>query len=610
MSWPVLTVTIKYEHDVVAARRRARQIAGLLGFEAQDQSRIATAVSEIARNAFNYADGGRVEFHVEGEAAPQTLLVEVKDHGPGIAELESVLLGQYRSATGMGLGIMGARRLMDVCEISSSRESGTNVLMKKTLPKRAPLVTIERLRALADQLASERPQGPLEEIQQQNGELLRLLDELRRRQDDLERLNRELEDTNLGVIALYAELDEKASDLRRADETKSRFLSNMSHEFRTPLNSIMALTQLLLSRTDGDLTEEQDKQVSFIRKGAATLLEMVGDLLDLAKIKAGKVDVSPSEFTVENVFGALRGVFRPMLANKSVDLIFEEVGDIPALDTDEGKVTQILRNFISNALKFTECGEVRVRAVLTAEGDNVTFYVADTGIGIAAADQDRIFEEFTQVENPLQRYAKGTGLGLPLSRRLARLLGGDVAVESEIGVGSTFSATIPVRYSTKERELGAPAKGERLETPRAESRLLLIDDEESARYLIKKMLGRSPWLVDEAESGEEGIRKAREARPNLILLDLKMPGLSGVETLSRLKSDPLTSQTPVVIVTSQTLTSGEREDLMARAQAILSKEGLSQEGLVDAIMRATGGPNKETQAGISAKSSVKGNVKR
>src|SRR5499427_11089061 len=148
MKWPVLTVTVKYEHDVVAARRRARQIAGLLGFESQDQSRIATAVSEIARNAFNYAEGGRVEFQVEGEATQQSLLIEVKDRGPGIADLESVLLGQYQSATGMGLGIMGARRLMDECEISSSRGSGTNVHMKKNLPKRTPIVTAERLRAL------------------------------------------------------------------------------------------------------------------------------------------------------------------------------------------------------------------------------------------------------------------------------------------------------------------------------------------------------------------------------------------------------------------------------------------------------------------------------
>src|SRR5499426_4039610 len=500
MRWPVLTVTIKYEHDVVAARRRARQIAGMLGFEAQDQSRIATAVSEIARNAFNYAEGGRVEFQVEGEATQQSLLIEVRDQGPGIAELESVLQGEYRSDTGMGLGITGARRLMDACEIRSSRESGTNVLMKKTLPKKAPVVTVERMRALADQLASERPQSPLEEIQQQNGELMRLLDELRRRQDDLERLNRELEDTNLGVIALYADLDEKASALRRADEMKSRFLSNMSHEFRTPLNSIMALTKLLLNRSDGDLTEEQEKQVSFIRKGSEELLEMVGDLLDLARIEAGMVEVRPSEFTVENLFGALRGLFRPMLANKAVDLIFEEPGGIPSLRTDEGKVTQILRNFISNALKFTERGEVRVRGTLAAEGDDVTFYVSDTGVGIAAADRARIFEEFTQVENPLQRHAKGTGLGLPLCRKLARLLGGDVAVESEIGVGSTFSLTIPARFSEEEKKPEPSAKGERLETLRSKSRLLLIDDEESARYLIKKMLGRLPWLVDEAAS--------------------------------------------------------------------------------------------------------------
>src|SRR5262245_20514478 len=605
MRWPILTVTIKYEHDVVAARQRARQIAGLLGFDAQDQSRIATAVSEIARNAFNYADGGRVEFQVEGEPTQQTLMIEVKDQGSGIADLESVLLGQYRSPTGMGLGIMGARRLMDVCEISSSRDSGTTVLMRKNLPKRAHLVTSERMRALSDQLASGRPQTPLDEVQQQNGELLRLLDELRRRQDDLERLNRELADTNLGVIALYAELDEKASDLRRSDELKSRFLSNMSHEFRTPLNSIMALSQLLLSRSDGDLTEEQEKQVGFIRKGAGMLLEMVGDLLDLAKIEAGKVEVHPAEFTVENMFGALRGVFRPMLTNMAVNLIFEGVGGIPSLDTDESKVTQILRNFISNALKFTERGEVRVRASHEAEGEMVTFYVSDTGIGIAAADQNRIFEEFTQVENPFQSRYKGTGLGLPLSRKLATLLGGAVAVESEVGVGSTFSATIPVRYSAGERELKAAPGGERFEPRRSESRLLLIDDDESARYLIKKMLGGSPWTVDEASSGEEGIRRARESTPNMILLDLKMPGLGGFETLSRLKDDPLTRDTPVVIVTSQTLTHGEREGLMARAHAILSKEGLSQDGLLAAITQATARRDQEGRPETSAKSSVK-----
>jgi CheY-like chemotaxis protein len=382
----------------------------------------------------------------------------------------------------------------------------------------------------------------------------------------------------------------------------------MSHEFRTPLNSIIALSQLLLSRTDGDLTEEQEKQVGFIRKGAAALLEMVGDLLDLAKIEAGKVEVHSSEFTVENLFSALRGVFRPMLTNKAVDLIFEEPAGIPELATDEGKLTQILRNFISNALKFTERGEVRVRASLADESDDVTFQVYDTGIGISAADQDRIFEEFTQVENPLQRHAKGTGLGLPLCRRLATLLGGDVTVDSKLGVGSTFSVTIPERYSAGEKEPAAPVKGERLEIPRSERRLLLIDDDESARYLIKKLLG-PPWLVDEAASGEAGVRMAHEKPPDLILLDLKMPGLSGFETLSQLKGDPKTSETPVIIVTSQILTPGEREDLMVRANAILSKEGLSQDQLLEAIMRTTGARKKKGQA-KSATLPGRGNNKR
>jgi CheY-like chemotaxis protein len=316
------------------------------------------------------------------------------------------------------------------------------------------------------------------------------------------------------------------------------------------------------------------------------------------------VEVNPSEFTVENLFSALRGVFRPMLANKSVNLIFEEVDGIPALYTDEGKLSQIMRNFISNALKFTESGEVRVRAALASEGDHVTFYVADTGIGISAADQIRIFEEFTQVENPLQNRSKGTGLGLPLSRRLATLLGGDVAVESEVGAGSIFSVTIPARYSTGEIEPKTP-RGKRFETPRSESRLLLIDDDEAARYLIKKMLVGLQWPVDEASSGEEGIRRAREAQPSLILLDLKMPGLSGFETLNMLKNDPLTSKTPVVIVTARKFAAGEREDLMARANAILSKEGLSQEELVAAVMEATGRRNEEALAAVSAKSRVK-----
>ncbi len=183
---------------------------------------------------------------------------------------------------------------------------------------------------MAAQLAGEGPQDAFQELQHQNQELLKAMEEIRTRQIELTRLNRELEDTNRGVVALYAELDEKADHLRRADELKSRFLSNMSHEFRSPLNSILALSGLLLDRSDGELTAEQEQQTEYIRKAARDLLDLVNDLLDLAKVEAGKVEAKPLEFRVADLFAALRGMLRPLLLNQAVDLVFEDVDQIPA----------------------------------------------------------------------------------------------------------------------------------------------------------------------------------------------------------------------------------------------------------------------------------------
>ena len=258
------------------------------------------------------------------------------------------------------------------------------------------------------------------------------------------RLNTELEDTNRGVVALYAELDERAEQLRQASELKSRFLSNMSHEFRTPLNSILALSRLLMDRTDGPLTVEQERQVTYIRRSAESLTELVNDLLDLAKVEAGKLEIRPSYFTIGELFGALRGVMKPLQQNDAVDLIFEDVTDCPPLFTDEAKLAQILRNLISNALKFTERGEVRVAAAFDSETRQCRLEVLDTGIGIAPEDQEVVFQEFSQVANTLQYRAKGTGLGLPLSRRLAELLGGTLTLRSTPGTGSTFTLCIPM----------------------------------------------------------------------------------------------------------------------------------------------------------------------
>ena len=257
-------------------------------------------------------------------------------------------------------------------------------------------------------------------------------------------LREELAETNQGVVALYAELDDHALRLKEASELKSRFLSYMSHEFRTPLGSIRSLARILLDRLDGPLSGEQEKQVQFIQDAVTELTEMVGDLLDLAKVEAGRVTISPAWFEMVDLFSALRGMFKPILSSESVSLVFEEPIGVPALYTDDKKLAQILRNFISNALKFTSEGEVRVTASMP-DSDHVTFAVADTGIGIAAQYLDALFQDFVQIDAPIQKKLRGTGLGLSLSKKLAILLGGNVHVTSIVGTGSVFSVTIPLR---------------------------------------------------------------------------------------------------------------------------------------------------------------------
>src|SRR3954462_7122542 len=503
MSIPLLSVRIHHEHDIVAARQRARQIAAALGFDPTEQTRIATAVSEIARNAYAYAGGGRVEYSVEGDTAPQLLIVTVSDKGGGIANLNDVLTGRYRSRTGMGLGIVGTRRLMDHFAIETG-DKGTTIALKKMLPRRTPLPA-SALTEIADSIAAERPKGPVEEVQQQNQELLQTLDALRARQEELERVNRELEDTNRGVVALYAELDERADHLRRADELKTRFLSNMTHEFRTPVNSILALTTLLAERLQS--APDDKDEVYYIRKSAQQLSDIVNDLLDLAKVEAGKIEVRPAPFEVQSLFGALRGMLRPLLMNHSaLSLVFEEPDGLPPIFSDESKVSQILRNFISNALKYTEAGEVRVAAQLTPERDAVVFLVADTGIGIPADHLGRVFDEFVQIENPLQRRSKGSGLGLPLSKRLAELLGGRIEVQSVLGEGSTFSVIVPLIYRDATKAAPIALHADRLP-------VLVIEDSDEDMLLYERALNGTRYQVLPARSAAAAMTALDALRP-------------------------------------------------------------------------------------------------
>ena len=535
-------------------------------------------------------------------------------------------------------------------------------------------------------------------------ELAGLHRERERSQSELQRLNREIAESGRGMAALYEELDESKTSLQVAADTRDRFVSTMSHELRTPLSSIIGLTKLLLSRIDGDLTSEQEKQIGFIRKSADELLELVNDLLDLSKVEAGKLRLRPSLTSVDDLFSTLRGQLRALtVGNPRVRLVFEDVPDVPVLRTDEGKIAQVLRNLVSNALKFTERGEVRVSA--RRGGENaVVFEVCDTGVGIAKEDLERVFEEFAQIDNPLQKRAKGTGLGLNLSRRLARLLGGDLTVRSTLGAGSTFTLTVPAihpeaieidrmeerghrlqpgrspvlvleddpqtlflyeRYlagsgfqvvparsveqarvllqtirpaamvldvfldgetswqflsemkrdpktcdiptlvvtvmdrERKARALGADEfyvkpidkdwllrKLRSISSKGPAEKVLVIDDDEVARYLLRRLLSDTDYQLLEADDGVEGVKLAREFVPDVIFLDFVLPSMTAFEVLDELKSDPTTRSIPVIVSTSRQLDAHERERLAQGTVAIVTKDKLSREVAITRIREA------------------------
>ena len=571
MSLRILAVRLGGEEDVVVARQTAREVARELGFDGQDQIRIATTVSELARNAVSYAREGRVEFVLEQGDDARALAVHVTDKGPGIGDLDAVLAGRYRSSTGMGMGILGARRLMDRFEIETGAQ-GTSVLVAKRLPRNAPRVAEAALAAIADRIARTRP-GSAHELRQQNAELMQAMQELQARTEELEQLTAELENTNRGVVALHGELEATAAELRRTSDLKTRFLSNISHEFRTPLNSILGLSRLLLDRTDGTLSDEQDRQLRYITAAATGLGDLVNDLLDIAKVEAGKVDVTPTRFSVMDLFGALRGLLRPLRTSERVELVFEEPSGVPLMVSDEGKITQILRNFIANALKYTTDGEVRVSVQFVAP-DRMLFCVRDTGIGIAKEHHDRIFEEFEQVPHPLQARSKGTGLGLPLSRRLAALLKGRVAVDSEPGRGSSFFLEVPVDLT----EVAADAEVKSAARTDARPRVLIADDEEAFRYVMRRMIDPARFDVVESCDGEEALELAKGLLPDVIILDLNMPKRDGYGVLDELGRFAATADIPVVVSSSLVLSQRDRARL-GRSHAIMPKGTLSSETL-------------------------------
>lgn len=578
------SVELAHEQDVVLARQRARKVAELLGFDFQDQVRIATATSEIAREGRHA--GGRARLSLCADPDKGLLLVQLQQPAEPGWDRSGV---EFRSRE----GIVAAQRILGPASVAPAEGSAVWTFVRALSGRKR--WDAHSLSDLAGAIACAPAGSLLQEFQVQNEELLESLQESRRYQAELAQVNRELEETNRGVLALYAELEEQAQSLSRTNEQKTRFYSSISHEFRTPVTSILSLSQILLDRLDGELTAEQERQISLIRRCGQNLLEWVNDLLDLARADSGRMEVRPTTFSAYDLMTSLRGIMRPLAVNKDVKLVFEDGVDLQqvVLYSDEGKLSQVLRNLVSNALKFTERGEVRVSVDLSEPpAGSVGFVVRDTGIGIASQDLQRIFDEFVQIDSPMQRKARGTGLGLPLSRRLASLLGGEIRVSSVPGEGSLFELVIP-RKLGKRAAADEPAESApNVAAPRPQDRalVLIVDDDEASRYLLRQALLKLAVEVREAGDGFEALGQAEELVPQAIILDLGMPGLSGFDVLEALRQAPPTRSIPIVIYTSQGPEIESDSRLKDQALTILHKpdgeQGPPLEEIRGALVRA------------------------
>jgi signal transduction histidine kinase len=440
-------VVLAADADVFTARHLGRDLATSRGLDRIDATRFATAISELAREAAA-GEGGRLAFGVRRD-------------GGLVATVWAVGLGADHPS------VRSAARLVD--SLSHESVAGRDVVvLTKTSVAGVTDTELHRMRELA---AVHVPVNPFEELRQQNAELVTLLDTVRSNNAELQELNQELEETNRGVMALYAELsdelertnqgvvalyaeiDDKNAQLTAASEAKSRFLRSISHELRTPVNAVLGLTRLLSDPGADPLSRDQAEQVQLIRTSATDLLTLVNELLDLAKAESGRLDPVARDVDLITLCDELRGIVAPLLRD-GVELVVDPAPGRPVVRTDPDLVRHVLRNLLSNAAKFTTAGSVRIGVAAGADGTSIS--VTDTGLGMTEEDRARAFEEFFQARTPLHTSVKGTGLGLSFALSVAQALGGRIDVESAPGAGSRFTLRLPPQPPEADRSGESP----------------------------------------------------------------------------------------------------------------------------------------------------------
>jgi CheY-like chemotaxis protein/signal transduction histidine kinase len=466
---------------------------------------------------------------------------------------------------------------------------------------RTSVLRRERENLLAEtQRQAEELQTQQEELRVANEELVSQSQQLRESQARLETQQAELEQTNVqleehtqklaqqhdDLVDAKLALERKASDLLRANRYKSEFLANMSHELRTPLNSSLILAKLLADNRDGNLTPEQVKFARSISAAGNDLLTLINDILDLSKIEARKVEISRSRVDLGEVVARLSETFEPMAEQKQIFFRVIRADGLPqSIDTDSQRLSQVLRNLLSNAIKFTDRGEVALE--IAPRGEHIEFAVRDTGIGIAPEHHQDVFEPFRQADGTTNRKFGGTGLGLSISRELARMLGGQITLESEPGKGSTFRLLMPrvapdhppasislapapvqtapaapsaAQSPSKPRPASLPDDRARI-SPGAEDAsrvLLVIEDDLVFAKVLYDLAHELGFDCIHASTADEGMELALQYRLAAVLLDIKLPDHSGLTVLDRLKHNPSTRHVPVQVISAEDNTRAAR----------------------------------------------------
>jgi signal transduction histidine kinase/CheY-like chemotaxis protein len=482
----------------------------------------------------------------------------------------------------------------------------TALILWPLIPKALALPSAATLRRTNDELAREiLERRHTEESLRRHREHLEVL--IEERTAALKRINQQLSDENherrqaQRALALAKEAAEQAS------RAKTQFLANMSHELRTPLNAIIGFSEVLEDRTFGPLNDRQNRYVSNILTSGRDLLQLINDVLDLSKVEAGRMELDPTPFNVRDALQDIQKVVKALAAKKHIELSIDANGEDPPVAADQPKFKQIMYNLLSNAIKFTpDRGRVTVRAEIVdsnRDGDRAAgvplpayrVAVADTGIGIAPGDHDRVFHEFEQLDSSFQRMHEGSGLGLALTRKLVELHGGRIWVESEgSGKGSTFAFLLPLSPPARPpeettNEAGLPTAAD-APTPQVRPVVLVVEDDEHARELLTHYLCSAGYSVAHARDGEEAVRVARELTPAVITLDVLLPKRDGWEVLRALKTYPETRQTPVIIVS---ITKDARLGFSLGAMDWLVKP-VNKERLVESVRRVASGVGKRS----------------